>query len=633
MAVLPSRDDRRIILHFDYDCFYASVFEVEQPVLKSLPLAVQQKQIVVTCNYEARRRGLRKLQLIKEAKQICPDVVIVLGEDLSRFRDASKDLFLYIRSFVWGEKVERLGFDEKCPLRWFSTGSWAAVSFFATPSNTRLQLFLDVTEMINYNVDLLNRYDLEHSFFHLDRHEPTVGFTYDATRLCGSTYPANANTIAAAAPSTTATADEDTSAWLYTRLLVASHLAGYLRGQLEQQKGYTATVGISTSKLLAKLAGSTHKPNNQTTLLPPYTTPTLAAPSNVLDFLDAHEIRKIPGIGSKLTRKLSYYLADGGAHSAPAVTTDDTADSNKVTVRDIRLLPGMGPSLLSRILGGPGAPRDIGVRVWGLLHGVDNTEVVQAGDLPTQISIEDSYGRLDSLDSVRKELVLLTGSLLRRMRTDLTEKDRETDSIAANQSAMSKVRWLAHPRTLRLSTRPRSATDSAQSYHGGRISRSAPLPGYVFHLDESVDALAERLVQDQLLSMFRKLHPERSGWNLRLMNVAVTNLVDAAGERKQSSGRDIGKMFQSQGSRRNDALAISEPGHVSAGNSGTMVVTPQEPFHPGDAAAMTENEVEEAAWEESDGEDGMACVACGVCGAMIPHFARDAHKAFHLVPD
>lgn len=87
-------------------------------MLKSLPLAVQQKQIVVTCNYEARRRGLRKLQLISEAKRICPDVVIVLGEDLTKFRDASKDLYLYLRSFVWGDRVERLGFDE---VRWGCT--------------------------------------------------------------------------------------------------------------------------------------------------------------------------------------------------------------------------------------------------------------------------------------------------------------------------------------------------------------------------------------------------------------------------------------------------------------------------------------------------------------------------------
>jgi hypothetical protein len=38
------------------DCFYASVFENESPHLKTLPLAVQQKQIVVTCNYVARER-------------------------------------------------------------------------------------------------------------------------------------------------------------------------------------------------------------------------------------------------------------------------------------------------------------------------------------------------------------------------------------------------------------------------------------------------------------------------------------------------------------------------------------------------------------------------------------------------
>ena len=61
------------------DCFYAAVFEREDPRLKSLPLAVQQKQIIVTCNYEARRRGLYKLQLIHDAKKKCPDVIIVLG--------------------------------------------------------------------------------------------------------------------------------------------------------------------------------------------------------------------------------------------------------------------------------------------------------------------------------------------------------------------------------------------------------------------------------------------------------------------------------------------------------------------------------------------------------------------------
>ena len=123
------RYDGRTIIHFvrrlagkerhdqltssqDYDCFYASVVEAENPTLKSLPLAIQQKQIIVTCNYEARRRGLYKLQKIKEAKRLCPDVVIMLGEDLTRFRDASKTLYNFLRSRIWSDRAEKLGFDE-----------------------------------------------------------------------------------------------------------------------------------------------------------------------------------------------------------------------------------------------------------------------------------------------------------------------------------------------------------------------------------------------------------------------------------------------------------------------------------------------------------------------------------------
>ena len=86
--------------------------EHENPSLKSLPLAVQQKQIIVTCNYEARSRGLYKLQTVREAREKCPDVIIELGEDLTRFRNASKDNYNFLRGYVWSNRVERLGFDE-----------------------------------------------------------------------------------------------------------------------------------------------------------------------------------------------------------------------------------------------------------------------------------------------------------------------------------------------------------------------------------------------------------------------------------------------------------------------------------------------------------------------------------------
>lgn len=77
-----------------------------------MPLGVKQKNILATCNYPARARGVKKLMLISEAKKICADLVIIEGEDLTPFRDASKILWRFLRSYSWNNKVERLGLDE-----------------------------------------------------------------------------------------------------------------------------------------------------------------------------------------------------------------------------------------------------------------------------------------------------------------------------------------------------------------------------------------------------------------------------------------------------------------------------------------------------------------------------------------
>ena len=70
-----------------------------------------------------------------------------------------------------------------------------------------------------------------------------------------------------------------------------------------------------------------------------------------------------------------------------------------VTVRDIRVSQGMGPEMLGRLLAGPGFPRDLGDRVWGLIHGVDAKEVAKAKEVPQQISIVScgQHHRLRSL--------------------------------------------------------------------------------------------------------------------------------------------------------------------------------------------------------------------------------------------
>ncbi|OKL60028.1 hypothetical protein UA08_04752 [Talaromyces atroroseus] len=584
MAALR-RDDSRVIIHFDYDCFYASVLEAENPALKSLPLAVQQKQIVVTCNYEARRRGLRKLQLIREARQICPDVVIVLGEDLTKFRNASKILYDFLKGFLWTQRAERLGFDE---------------------------VFLDATDMIDYNMALLNPYDLAHSFFFLDKQDPTNGFQFDATKFCGPTYPESAGI-----PLSDNTRIEESQRTLTLRLILGSHLAHYIRSRLDNECGYTATVGISTSKLLAKLVGNTHKPNNQTALIPPYGLSAISREEgNIHRFIDDHEVGKIPGIGFKSAHKLRTYILHREAKFKPYTERDD---KDQVKVRNVRLSSTMGPSKLLDILGGPGTPRDIGFRTWELLNGVDNSEVREARAVPKQISIEDSYMGVENFWDVKKQLHLLSTSLIQRMRTDLIDGNQGTDG--------EDLRWMAHPRTLRLSTRRRSSknADGSRDYcfTNGRTSRSAPLPNFIFNLAESAEVVAEKLVNDCLVSMFRKLYPDKSFGELSLINVAVTNMVESAGVEKQSSGRDIGKMLKQQ---RSDAASKSEKGTE---NFHQDFLAQDESFLNNHSGAR----VDETTWEESDEEEVLSTQVCDVCGSHIPLFAFSAHALYHRVPD
>nr|POE46919.1 dna polymerase iota [Quercus suber] len=604
----PQRKDGRIIIHFDYDCFYAAVFEAANPSLKSLPLAVQQKQIIVTCNYEARRRGLYKLQLVTEAKKKCPDVIIQLGEDLTRFRNASKELYHFIKGFSWCGKVERLGFDE---------------------------VWVDVTDMIDYNMETLNRHNLGESFFHLSRKDPTEGFVFDASSLAGHAYPEAYRHDPAV--------ELDT---LALRLHLGSHLAMHMRHQMEEQKGYTSTVGIATNKLISKLVGNLNKPKGQTTMMPPLA----GSPGNVQAFMDDHEIGKIPGIGFKLALKLREFILQRPAAFKMTLVYGGTLE--KVTVADARNHNGLDPEGLEKLLSGPGSPHGVGYKIWCLLHGVDDSEVSLAKAVPSQISIEDSYIRLDTMPELLKELEMLSCSLLKRMRLDLVADEEilaQPDSHDAEELESElnpPKKWLAHPKTLRLSTRPRQPLqpDGTRVRSFKRISHSSALPPFVFNLHDAIDVLAAKLVRETLLGMFKRLHPEKSGWNLSLVNLAVTNMVETAGPSKTASGRDIGAMFRRQDDVLRDFI-VREDASPAPPTPPVPEIAPSDvmPDDPGrsDMAKAPERDSDEHEMEEEDGrgEDGgwdedvaggeEEHELCGLCGERMPSFAMMAHRRFH----
>lgn len=385
----------------------------------------------------------------------------------------------------------------------------------------------------------------------------------------------------------------------YLRLVLGSHLASYLRLKIEQDFGYTSTCGISTNKLLSKLVGSKNKPRNQTTLL------ALTNDDNdndvVVSFMDSHVLRKIPGIGFKIAQALDAHVTkernDADSHSF----------DSSVTSKDVRTYPDISPGSLENLLAGPGSERGIGARIWGLLHGVDPTEVKEASDVPSQISIEDTYKGLETLGQIVEELHKLSHSLIRRMRVDLL----------VNDELVGGQKWLARPKTLRLSIRswPTGGPASQNNMNYNRISRSGPLPNFVFSIEDDIEQITERLVAEALLPLLRRLQTEKGQrWNLQLINICATNMVMGASENKSGAGRDISVMFK----RQDEVLRpwkIAQDDHVAE-------VEPQveDDLEAGDSDTSF-------SWEAADS------LACPQCGHLIPPFAVAAHIRFHEYGD
>lgn len=244
---------------------------------------------------------------------------------------------------------------------------------------------MDVTDLIEYNLALIDRYNLKTCFFHLNRNDPTLGFKFDASYPIGNTFPAAPACRSSPLDASEESVKQHQSANIPLSLILGSFLARHLRHQLEEQKGFTATVGISVNKLLSKLVGNLNKPNGQTILISATPCYVQELESNVLKFIDSHEIGKIPGIGFKISRKIREYILGRPSTQHAGLILDAANDA--VLVKDVRLSPGMGIALLEKLLSGPGIQRNIGNKIWELIHGIDDSAVSRTKDLPRQISI------------------------------------------------------------------------------------------------------------------------------------------------------------------------------------------------------------------------------------------------------
>ncbi|PKS08698.1 hypothetical protein jhhlp_004751 [Lomentospora prolificans] len=71
-----TRDLSQYIVHVDCDAFFAAVEELDRPELKEVPFAVG-KGVLTTCNYHARRFGVRSGMASFVAMKLCPHLILI----------------------------------------------------------------------------------------------------------------------------------------------------------------------------------------------------------------------------------------------------------------------------------------------------------------------------------------------------------------------------------------------------------------------------------------------------------------------------------------------------------------------------------------------------------------------------
>lgn len=109
---------RKIIFHIDFDYFYAQCEEIRKPELRNIPSVVcvysgreDDSGVVSTCNYQARKYGVKAAMPIRLAKSKLKDVrAVFLPTDIPYYQEISRNAMKVIQNY--GDLFEQVSVDE-----------------------------------------------------------------------------------------------------------------------------------------------------------------------------------------------------------------------------------------------------------------------------------------------------------------------------------------------------------------------------------------------------------------------------------------------------------------------------------------------------------------------------------------
>lgn len=131
----------RLVMHIDYDSFFASVEQQVNPKLRYKPIAVGgssvRKGIVCAASREAKAVGIKTAMPLFKAIKICPELIMVRGDGTKYKYIQNESLKIFSK---YTDKIEPFSIDEAF------LDVTETIKFFGTPQELALKIKEDIRE-------------------------------------------------------------------------------------------------------------------------------------------------------------------------------------------------------------------------------------------------------------------------------------------------------------------------------------------------------------------------------------------------------------------------------------------------------------------------------------------------------
>ena len=373
-----------VILHLDLDCFYAQVERERLKLPFDAAVAVLQWNSALAVSYPARKYGIKRGSNLEQIRQLSGDTVTVVSVETIG-NNPQENVDQDINEDIQNESQSINSKSETNSLARFSKTQATEKVSLARYRNASSKVFAAIASVLNsLHEPVLERASIDEAFIDVSaeverrmQQSNTIDLP-EGTRIA-------ANVLLS---------DDD------VRLSHGAHIAAMVRNAVLEKCCYSMSAGISTNKMLAKLASAQNKPNMQT-IVP------MSAASSVLKDLP---LRKLRGLGGKL----------GKVVESLGVSTAGEA----ATLTEERL-----KSVLKR-------EKDVEF-VYRCVRGLDDSKVVARGLTKSILAAKNFRGE-KNLETVKERwLPLLAGELVERMNEDAKINQRQPKTLTVS----FRVRW------------------------------------------------------------------------------------------------------------------------------------------------------------------------------------------------